>query len=276
MPPASPATLRHVVVAVLLVYVAVLNGFILNVLYVRHAARFAQLTDWTDGPRRQPTQQHPNASYAPSLLRTPHHLARSEPECSPAPAVAVLMRPRREPDALSSAPRSSSTLARLRSALSNTPNTPNADAPLVLLVATPESFQPAHRAWCASLRCRLVLIDDDALPRVFHALAELHPCLASVALLEDGVRVEAGFAARLALAPPARVTCLAGGGDALACPALAWRLPRAFLLAHGRAGGSTGASTSAAAHAPDIGPTAQLMGLAAPPAAVVGPPRAHR
>ena len=143
MPPASPATLRHVVVAVLLVYVAVLNGFILNVLYVRHAARFAQLAEWTDGPRRQPTHQHPNASYAPSLLRTPHHLARSEPECSPAPAVAVLMRPRREPDALSSAPRSSSTLARLRSALSNTPNTPNADAPLVLLVATPESFQPA-------------------------------------------------------------------------------------------------------------------------------------
>ena len=161
MPPASPATLRHVVVAVLLVYVAVLNGFILNVLYVRHAARFAQLTDWTDGPRRHSTH-HPNASNAPGLLRTPHHLARSEPECSLAPAVAVLMRPRREPDALSSAPRSSSTLARLRSALSNTPNTPNADALL----------DWAKNVGREALRCRLAWFEGSRFYR-----SDLHKCV---------------------------------------------------------------------------------------------------
>ena len=244
-------TVRAIVVAVLLVYVLVLNSFIVSVLYQRHARR---VIVWADGPSHEPFNLPTDDGVAllPKHNATTWKLARPEPECSDEVAVAVLTR-------VQSTTRSSAgTLARLRGATSGA-------GVLVLLVVTPETISPLHHTWCATLHCRMVLVEDDNLARVMQALAERRPCLNSVALLEEGVRVDSSFLARLALAHPARVTCLAGGRD-FDCPALAWRLPRSFLLAHGRA---HPASTTPL----DIGATAQLMGISAQPLAVVGVPR---
>jgi len=246
-------SLRAVVVAVLLVYVVVLNGFIVSIMYTRHTR---QVILWVEGTGAGKTRgvgirAAPDAVFAGGNTST-RALARPVPVCSDEVAVAVLAR------AESTARSAAGTLARLRSATAGA-------SVLILLVVTPTTISPHHHTWCATLPCRMVLVDDDGLAPVMHAVAARRPCLNSVALLEDGVRVDASFLARLALAHPARATCLAGG-HGLVCPALAWRLPRTFLLAHGRTHSTTTTPL-------DIGATAQLMGISAPPLAVVGAPR---
>ena len=123
-------TVRAIVVAVLLVYVLVLNSFIVSVLYQRHARR---VIVWADGPSHEPFNLPTDDGVAllPKHNATTWKLARPEPECSDEVAVAVLTR-------VQSTTRSSAgTLARLRGATSGA-------GVLVLLVVTPETISPLH------------------------------------------------------------------------------------------------------------------------------------
>lgn len=231
---------------VLVCYIAVLNYSIVTLLYKRYFTKYMQ----TYPPF---TWVHPRstavASKAPSWAQLHRVAANTSTPCESRLHVAIVVTEGSQKDSNDMSTQTT-LMTRLRSL------TRGQDVH-VWMVAGIETFHPVHRTLCRSFRACRLLVTPTTLPHdVFAALAAARPCMASVVVLEDNVRVDSAFMQRLRATDPTRVTCIAIGGSATGCPALAYHLPRAFITAHHT-------------RTVDILPTAHLMALAAPPAAVV-------
>ena len=106
----------------------------------------------------------------------------------------------------------------------------------IMLVATPENFEPYHREWCQRVTpCRLVLAEDSRPATVFSAVRAQALCASSVLLVGQHLRIDNFFVARLRETTADRVSCLAvavgrvTGKEQATCPVLAFRVPWFFL-----------------------------------------------
>lgn len=131
----------------------------------------------------------------------------------------------------------------------------------VVLMGAAAALTPTHRLWCSSgpLQCAVaelppsVAVGADAADAgVLSALTDplllLTPCVDDVVLLHSALSLPALFMRQLQrLTRPGKVTCLAVPRAAASlapfatCPALAFRLPRAYLLSTRGAPGDTAA-----------------------------------
>lgn len=145
----------------------------------------------------------------------------------------------------------------------------------VVLLGAADALTPTHRLWCSggSLPCALVELPpplavaaDPANPSLLatltDALLHVSPCLDDVVLLHSALALPALFVRQLQrLTRPGKLTCLARTAKAVQptplapCPALAFRLPRSFLLS------SQGASGDVHALAAQRGLLAPAVGL---------------
>ena len=226
-----------------MVYVVVLNSAIVNMLYRSYVMPVLQARHALDGQQ---------LGEVASRARTPRQRPAADPPpstCSKDLVVAVFVSAAPAQATSNDVPQTS-LLVRMRSARVP-PGT------RILVVMSPETFQPFHRATCQQLpRCEVILAAKNTQSAAFRALADVKPCADSVVFLHDSVRIDASFLRRAEAADPAKVTCLAAGATSSSCPRLAFRLPRSFLHAH---------STRDV----DVLPTAHLMGVAGPPVAAV-------
>ena len=234
----------HVLVLVLMVYVTVLNSAIVNILYRTYVLPAIKARD-----SRQ-ARESMARGFANHPPQTPAAaMPAPESACSSNLAVAVYVGLAAKSANSNDVPHTS-LLVRMRSARVP-PNT------RFFVIMSPESFQPLHRATCQQLpRCEILLASKSTQSAAFRALADAKPCMDSVILVEDTVRIDASFLRRAETADPTRVTCLAAGATPSSCPRLAYRLPRSFFSAH---------STRDV----DVLPTAHLMGVAGPPVPAV-------
>ena len=220
------------VLLILLTYVAVLNAVIVRMLYQRYLAPRAPLPP-------------------PPTNATRLQLRARERACDGRLTLAILLAP--------GGPTRDNDVGALSRLLARARTVAQDARARILLLETADSFTTMHRAWCRGVpACALVFIPDPSRPgAVFRALLGVEPCFEDVALIESAARPTAAFLPLLRATRRDRVTCLAAGAEGGHCPLLAFRLPRPFIRAH-------------AAHAIDILPTAQLEGLAAPPAPLLG------
>ena len=149
----------------------------------------------------------------------------------------------------------------------------------VVLLGVKSALSPAHRVWCSGgpIPCALAELaaDADAAtrlgdmrdPAVLAALAEtllaVTPCLDDVVLLHSALVLPPFFVRQLQrLTRPGKLTCLATRRRAPSvtpfapCPALAFRLPRAFLLSLRTASGD---ATALAAERGLLAPAVALL-----------------
>lgn len=127
----------------------------------------------------------------------------------------------------------------------------------VLIFTNYETFHPMHRTICQSFsKCTLIVTETSELHVIFDALTKHKPCMKSVALLGDNVRIDASFLQRLALTKTDKVACIVVSGTLDKCPAMAYTIPRAFFTSH-------------RTRSVDIIPTARIMGLMGGPIPVV-------
>lgn len=233
---------------VLICYIAVLNYSIATLLYKRFFTQYVEKYPALAWARARPARSHPRE---PSWA-TLHEIARNTtPPCESNLHVAIVV--------TASSQKTSNDMSLQTALATRLRSLTRGEDAHIWIVAGIETFHPVHRTLCKSFpACRLLVTPSTQQHEVFAALAAARPCMASVVVLEDTVRVDSSFLQRVRATDPARVTCLAVGGTPASCPALAFRLPRAFLTAHH-------------ARTIDILPTAHLMELAAPPTPVVSP-----
>ena len=108
------------------------------------------------------------------------------------------------------------------------------------------TFLAAHRTWCQILpeqtsqraSCELVLLQSGATNSLnsllFSHVLEKEKCLQDFILLHDTAHIGPSFLARIQGASRHKATCLAASADTQRCPLVAFRLPRAFLVAWAR------------------------------------------
>lgn len=138
----------------------------------------------------------------------------------------------------------------------------------VVLLGSAAALTPTHRLWCSSgpLQCAVAELppsvavsadpaDAGVLSLLTEPLLVLTPCLDDIVLLHSALFLPALFMRQLQrLTRPGKVTCLAvlraqsraapaptSFGPFANCPALAFRLPRSFLLSTRGAPGDTAA-----------------------------------
>ena len=109
----------------------------------------------------------------------------------------------------------------------------------VFVVSTAETFLGSHRIWCNSLfmqtqhriSCQLLLLSTPWTEHdVFTQILKLSPCTTEVVLLPDVVQMSAGGFSRLDETHPKRVTCLlTETTKTVHCPLPAFRVPRLFI-----------------------------------------------
>lgn len=121
----------------------------------------------------------------------------------------------------------------------------------VILMGAAESLTSAHRLWCSNnhLPCSLIELppsalvaaspsDTNALTALTTPLLNASPCLDDIVLLHSALSLPAMFVRQLQrYTRPGKLTCLAATRALAApvpmsapCPALAYRVPRSFLL----------------------------------------------
>lgn len=109
----------------------------------------------------------------------------------------------------------------------------------VFVVATAETFLGSHRIWCNSLfmqtqhriSCQLLLLSMPLTEHdMFARILKVSPCTTEVVLLPDVVQMSSGFFSRLDETHPKRVTCLLSETTkTVHCPLPAFRVPRLFI-----------------------------------------------
>lgn len=96
----------------------------------------------------------------------------------------------------------------------------------VFLAVAPESYTPAHSAWCERLQhetaarvaCHLLPADNATAHAAIAALRTQQPCLAAALVVEDPTAVDGGLLGRMAAVSTGHYACLAALKYRQTCP----------------------------------------------------------
>lgn len=206
----------HAILLIAACYVAVLNLFIVDVLWRQVPTLHAAVSQTAAA---SPVAQHSNLSHARLVIRsTEHQPAR----CGDRIAVALWMRHKHQHNFEVQA--ELTMMSRLKSAL-------RFQRIRLFLLVSIDTFQPFHRTWCMSAEfpCEILVLKDNTLTSVANNILS-KPCADAVLLLENNVSPVAGLANALQTLPRHEVLCLSQASPtSQLCPLNTYLLPWNFL-----------------------------------------------
>lgn len=221
---------------IILSYVVVLNGILVNMVYKKYAY-LIKPSIITESPNI------PNTTVKTKLLEK-----HTESPCTRAQQLVVLVTQSR--NALSNdISKQVTLLTKLRTMLRDK----HYEHIHMYLAVDVNTFMPVHRSLCSNIpRCTLLLTAQNEIPEIFEHITKIKPCIADIVMLTDKSTVDPTFLTRVTHTDSTRVTCLLQSNQGQPCPDIAYRIPRSFFTTH-------------RTRAVDIMSTATIEGVAAPP-----------
>lgn len=194
---------------VVIIYAAILNIFILNLLYGK-----------TVSPKRKNLSELNNVTVTrPTPLKNHSILSILKPECIKAIENSIVVQ-------ISETEGTNYGIIRMLKQLDSLmPTIPQN----IYLLSTAETFTTSLRLWCKRhTNCHLVIARNSEASENFESLLFQDRCSKHFIFLRDSARIDSSFAQRLKMAPENMVSCLF---EDVSCSNsnVAWKLPRFFL-----------------------------------------------